>query len=157
MSFRFAFLALALAFAARGRTICAQITAGRDEDTVRVTVSMNADGSRTVYHFDPPHHAATATTTGRDGNVREKIRYTLDDTGRYAKGEVFGPDKRLRFRAEYHYDQSGRLREEIQRNAKGAVRHKIVYAYGADGKETGYSVYDGAGHLLGRIAHVRTR
>src|SRR5437764_13043253 len=38
-------------------------------DPVRVTVSVNADGTRTTYEFDSPHHRATATTTGKDGKV----------------------------------------------------------------------------------------
>jgi len=34
-----------------------------ESDANRVTVSMNADGSRTVYQFDDAQHKATATTT----------------------------------------------------------------------------------------------
>jgi hypothetical protein len=34
-----------------------------------------------------------ATTTGQDGN-REKIRYEMDDAGRFSTGMVFGPDGR---------------------------------------------------------------
>ncbi len=78
-------------------------------ETIRVTVSMNADGSRTVYKFDDAQHKAVATTTGQDGKVREKIRYQLDDAGRYSSGMVFGADGRLRFKSHYKYDNAGRL------------------------------------------------
>src|ERR1044072_4838461 len=68
-------------------------------DAVRVTVSMHPDGSRTVYKFDNAQHKAVATTTDPDGKVRETIRYELDDAGRFASGEVSGPDCRLRFKS----------------------------------------------------------
>ena len=44
------------------------------------------------------HHRATATTTGKDGKLVGKIRYTLDEAGRFASGEVYGPDDQLRFK-----------------------------------------------------------
>jgi hypothetical protein len=60
-----------------------QVAENPDKETVRVTVSLNADGSRTTYRFDRPNKKATALTTGQDGKVREKIRYDLDDSGRF--------------------------------------------------------------------------
>jgi YD repeat-containing protein len=117
-------------------------------DAVRVTLSMNADGSRTVYEFDAPHHKATATTTSKDGKIVEKIRYTLDDAGRFASGEVYGADEQLRFKTRYKYDATGKLTEEIQFAKDDAVRNKIVYAFDKNGKQTGYSVYDAAGKLI---------
>jgi hypothetical protein len=59
-------------------------------DAVRVTVSMNADGSRTVYEFDSAHHKAKATTTAKDGKLVGRILYVLDDAGRFASGESMG-------------------------------------------------------------------
>src|SRR4030095_12298695 len=80
-----------------------------ENGAVRVTVSMNADGSRTVYEFDDAEHKAIATTTSEDGKLREKIRYDIDDVGRFSSGTIFGPDGRLRFKSRYKYDSSGRL------------------------------------------------
>jgi hypothetical protein len=80
----------------------------------RVTVSMNADGSRTVYQFDDAQHKAIATTTGQDGKLRQTIRYELDDAGRFSSGRIFGPDGRLRLKSRYTYDSAGRLQEEAQ-------------------------------------------
>ena len=59
---------------------------------------MNADGTRTTYEFDSPHHRATATTTGKDRKVVGRIRYSLDEASRFGTGEVYGPDDKLRFR-----------------------------------------------------------
>ena len=83
-------------------------------NAARVTVSMNADGSRTVYQFDDAQHKAIATTTGQDGKVRQTIRYELDDAGRFSSGRIFGPDGRLRLKSRYTYDSEGRLQEETQ-------------------------------------------
>jgi len=134
-------------------TFSAQLVFSQPTDqtgTVRVTVSMNADGSRTVYKFDEAQHKAIATTTGQDGKVREKIRYQLDDAGRYSSGMVFGADGRLRFKSNYKYDNAGRLQEETQAAENDALLHKIVYNYDQEGKPIGYSVFDASGKLIGR-------
>jgi YD repeat-containing protein len=117
-------------------------------DEVRVTVSMNADGTRTTYEFDAPHRRATATTTATDNKVIGKIRYVLDDEGRFASGDVYGPDDKLRFKTLYKYDAGGRLIQESQLGPDDALRNKIVYAYDKNGKQTGYTVYDANGKLL---------
>jgi hypothetical protein len=118
-------------------------------DAVRVTVSMHPDGSRTVYRFDNAQHKATATTTDPDGKLRETIRYELDDAGHFSTGEISGPDGRLRFKSRYKYDDAGRLLEESQNAENGMLLHKIVYTYDGSGKQTGYSVFDASGKLMG--------
>jgi hypothetical protein len=115
---------------------------------IRVTVSMNADGSRTTYEFDAPNHRAVATTMGKDGKIVGRIRYTLNEANRFATGEVYGPDNQLRFKSVYKYDAGGKLTQETQLGADDSVRNKIVYAYDKNGKQTGYSVYDAAGKLI---------
>jgi YD repeat-containing protein len=79
-----------------------------------------------------------------------RIRYTLDDVGRFASGEVYGPDDQFRFRTLYKYDDSGKLTQETQLGQGDAVRNKIVYAYDKSGRQTGYTVYDAAGKVIRR-------
>jgi hypothetical protein len=117
-------------------------------DAVRVTVSMNADGSTTVYEFDSPHHKATATTTAKSGELIGKIRYVLDDAGRFSSGEVYGPDDQFRFRTLYNYDSAGKILQETQLGKDDAVRNKIVYAYDKMGRQIGYTVFDAAGKVI---------
>jgi hypothetical protein len=126
-------------------------------DAVRVTMSMHQDGSRTVYNFDGAQHKAVATTTDADGKVRETIHYDLDAAGRFSTGEISGPDGRLRLKSRYKYDDGGRLLEEAQSAPDGALLHKIVYSYDSSGKQTGYSVFDASGKLVGRTGAVFTR
>jgi hypothetical protein len=147
-----AFLASFFALAA---TLPAQL-ATPSPDTIRVTVSMNADGTRTTYEFDSPHHRATATTTGKDGKLVGKIRYKLDEAGRFASGEIYAADDQLRFKALYKYDTAGRLTEETQLAADDSLRNKIVYAYDKNGRQTGYTVYDAAGKVVRRTTPVVT-
>jgi YD repeat-containing protein len=132
---------------------------GQQADPVRVTVSMNADGSKTIYEFDAPQRKATATTTGKDGKLVGKVRYTLDDAGRFSSGEVYGPDDRLRFKTLYKYDTAGRLTQETQLDKDDAVKHKLVYFYDGIGRQVGYKVYDAAGKLVtqkGKVAPSAT-
>jgi hypothetical protein len=122
-------------------------------DAIRITVSINADGTRTTYEFDAPNHRATATTITKDGNTIGKVRYVLDDAGRFASGDVYGPNEQFRFKTVYKY-AAGKLTEETQLGADDAVRNKIVYAYDKNGRQTGYSVYDAAGKLVRRTPDV---
>jgi YD repeat-containing protein len=126
-------------------------------EAIRVTVSMNADGTRTTYEFDSPHHRATATTTGKDGTTVGRIRYVLDDAGRFASGEVYGPNDQLRFKTLYKYDAAGRLTQETQLGNDDSVRSKIIYAYDKTGRQTGYSVYDAAGKPIRQTPGVSPR
>ena len=126
-------------------------------DTIRVTVSMNADGTRTTYEFDSPHHRAVATTTDKQGKMVGRIRYVLDDAGRFASGEVYGPDDQLRFKTLYKYDVSGKLTQETQLGTDDSVRNKIVYAYDKAGKQIGYTVYDAAGKAIRQTPGVSQR
>ena len=123
-----------------------------DTDAVRVNVTINSDGSRTVYEFDPAHHQATGTTTESNGKIRGRILYKLDDAGRFASGVVFGPDEKFRFKSTYKYDSAGRLEQETQLKNDDSVIAKIVYSYDRGGKQTGYSIFDAAGKLIGRLS-----
>ena len=120
------------------------------DDAVRVTVTMNADGSKTVYQTNGANRQSIATMTGADGKPRSKIIYRLDAEGRYESGQVFTANGALRFRTLYKYDAAGRLAEELQIAKNDSVLHKIVYSFDAEGHQNGYAIYDGAGKLLGR-------
>ena len=129
-----------------------QIAPPNETDAVRVNVTMNADGSRTTYQFDTANHKATAITTEPDGKVRGKTKYRLDDAGRFATGVSFAADGTFRFKSLYKYDGAGRIEQETQLAKNDAVLNKIVYSYDASGKQTGYSIFDGSGKLIGGTA-----
>ena len=120
------------------------------DDATRVTVTINPDGSKTVYQKDGLSHQATATTTGADGKARGKIIYRLDSEGRYESGQVFSANGALRFKTLYKYDAAGRLAQETQLAKDDSVRNKIVYRYDSEGNPAGYAIYDGGGKLLGQ-------
>ena len=147
---------LLLGLAGYWGTLNAQL-APESPPPVRVTVSMNADGTKTTYEFDAPNHRAVATTTGKDGKTIGRIRYTLDDANRFASGDVYGPDEKLRFKTLYKYDAAGKLTQEIQLGTDESVRSKIVYAYDKLGRQIGYSVYDAAGKLIRQTPGISAR
>jgi hypothetical protein len=115
-------------------------------------VSVNADGSRTVYEVDNAHHRATSTITERDGKLSQKIQYELDAAGRFTSRAVFDADGKLRSKTVYKYDKAGRVLEQTQLGKDDAVLHKITYSYDQAGKQTGHSVFDGNGKLLPKPA-----
>jgi YD repeat-containing protein len=122
------------------------------DEAVRVTVTMNPDGSKTVYQTEGVNRQAIATTTGANGKAQRKIVYQLDADGRYESGQVFAPNGILRFKTRYRYDGAGRLAEETQLGKDDSVRNRIVYSYDAAGHAAGYTVYDGNGRLIGRTS-----
>src|SRR5207248_8646285 len=124
--------------------------AQQDSGDVHVSVVLNADGSRTVYENDAANHKTVATTTGKDGKLREKIRWDLDENGRFLRGEVFGPKEQFRFILQNKYDANNRLIEETHFARDQSLIGKIVFRYDAAGHQVGYSTYDGAGKLLGQ-------
>ncbi|PYK42468.1 MAG: hypothetical protein DME46_10585 [Verrucomicrobia bacterium] len=102
-------LAFALLFSVTIVPLCTR--AQEDNGEVRVSVVLNADGSRTVYESNAANHKTVATTTGKDGKVREKIRYELDENGRFTRAEVLGPkDHAAGHQIGYStYDGAGKL------------------------------------------------
>jgi hypothetical protein len=148
------FLPLSLAVSCTVVFCCTAIEVAKSQDqsgseAVRVRVSMHPDGSRTVWNYDNAQHKAVATTTDQDGKVRETIRYDLDSAGRFSNAEISGGDGRVRLKSRYKYDDGGRILEEIQSAQDGTVLHKLVYSYDSSGKQTGYSVFDASGKLVG--------
>ena len=141
-------LVFALLFSLTAAPLCA--VAQEENGEVRVSVVLNADGSRTVYETNAANHKTVATTTGKDGKSREKIRWDLDENGRFLRGEVFGPREQFRFILQNKYDANNRLIEETHLGKDQSVIGKIVFRYDAAGHQIGYSTYDGAGKLLGQ-------
>jgi hypothetical protein len=141
-------LVFALFFSLTAAPLCA--VAQEENGEVRVSVVLNADGSRTVYETNATNHKTVATTTGKDGKLREKIRWDLDESGRFLRGEVFGPKEQFRFILQNKYDANNRLIEETHLGKDQSVIGKIVFRYDAAGHQIGYSTYDGAGKLLGQ-------
>ncbi len=140
---------VALCAAAVFSTSRAQLANDNTNDTIRVTVAQNQDGSRTTYQYDNSNHKAVATTKGEDGKLMSKILYDLDEMGRFAAGEIYDGKGQLRFKTQYKYDAAGRLGQEMQFTTEGKVRSKIVYSYNETGKQSGYTVYDADGNQIG--------
>jgi Flp pilus assembly protein TadG len=147
MSLRCSLLALG-ALAAAALAVHAQST----DDTIRVTVTVNADGSRTTYQFDNSKHEAIATTADSDGKARGKVVYRLDNAGRFESGIVYGPQDKFLFKTTYKYDAAGRLQEETHLDKGDSVVNRTLYKYDSAGKQTGYSVFDATGKLISGAA-----
>lgn len=92
--------------------IIAQTAPPSSNDTVRVTVTVNADGSRTTYQYDNAKHEAIATTADKEGRPKGKVVYRIDDAEKFLSGVVFGPDDKFVSKTAYKYDAAGRLEGE---------------------------------------------
>ena len=133
----------------------AQVAPNDGEQPVRVNVTVNPDGTRTTYQFDQAHHKATATTATAEGKFTGKIKYEIDEAGRFSSGMHYGPDDKFLFKSVYKYSAGGRLDQELHLNGKDALVNKLVYSYDTDGRQTGYTVYDASGNILGQTSPVQ--
>ena len=131
-----------------------QPTATQSDGTIRVRVTVNADGSRTTYRFDDAKHEAVATTTDEEGGPRGKVVYQTDEAGRFISGVVFGPDGKFVFKTLYKYGDGGRLEEETHLNEQGGMINRVLYKYDSRGKEIGYSIFDANGKLTAATARA---
>ena len=77
--------------------LSAQTASPNDSDAVRVTVTINPDGSHTAYQFDQPRHQATAITTGSDGKLLGKAVYRMDDARRFTQRRFFWTRQKISF------------------------------------------------------------
>ena len=127
--------------------IIAQTASPNSDDAIRVTVTVNADGSRTTYQYDNAKHEAIATTADEEGQPKGKVVYRVDDAGKFLSGVVFGPDDKFVFKTVYKYDGAGRLAEETHLTKDDAVINKVVYKYDPAGKQIGYEIFDANGKL----------
>ena len=122
------------------------------DDTVRVTVTVNADGSRTTYQYDNSKHEAIATTTDPGGKARGKVVYRIDNAGRFETGLVYGPDDKFLFKRAYKYDAGGRLAEETHLDKSDIVVNRTLYKYDPAGRQIGFSIVDATGKLISGAA-----
>jgi len=129
-------------------SLAAQPIVPNSNDTIHVTVTVNADGSRTTYQYDNAKHQAIATTADPDGKPRGKVVYRMNEAGRFESGVVYGSDGKFVFKTAYKYDATGRLEQETRLAKDDSVINKIVYKYDAAGKQIAYSMFDATGKLV---------
>ncbi len=127
-------------------------TAPNDSDSVRVNMTVNPDGTRTNFTFDTANHKAIAITTDEAGKRMSKTVYRLDPEDRFGTSVTFNADGTLRHKSIYKYNVRGQMEQETQLDRNDAVRAKIVYSYDSSGKQSGYSVFDANGKLLGQTS-----
>jgi YD repeat-containing protein len=68
---------------------------------------------------------------------------------------AIGPDGKFLYKSIYRYTADGRLDQESHLNKNDVLVNKIVYNYGADGRQTGYVVYDATGKVIGRTSPMQ--
>ena len=100
------------------------------------------------------------STAGNDNdNARRQIvgttRYTLDEAGHFATGEVYLRMQSFALSPFTNTMTPAGIRQEIQSDKSDNVLHKIVYTYDSLGKPTGYAIYDGAGRLISQTNPLR--
>jgi hypothetical protein len=119
------------------RSFFSQAAAKTGDNTVRVTVSVNADRSRAVLQIRGCAAQSSRNQHRAGGeDLREEFAMNWMMPG-FSSGPIFGLDGQLRFTS-------------LEKN--DALLHKIVYQHDSAGKQTGYAIFDASGKLIERTS-----
>jgi hypothetical protein len=108
----------------------------------RKTFTQNA---RTVYHADGSYTESVQDVTVREqrevtyspkpqSTVIAKKVYLLDEKGQTLQGNIYDGKDQLKARAQFLYDDFGRLSEQRMFNLQGEVFQTITFRYDSNGK-----------------------
>jgi len=124
--------------------LCAQ-----EGTSVRATTLLNADGTRTDIIRDFDNRKAETITYNMADQLIKRMEFTLNDLGKEVEGVVYDGKGKVLSRVSIGYDPvTGRMIEQVEKTASGAVRRRVVIRYDSGGRAVGADVYDGQGQLI---------
>lgn len=131
----------------------AQVTYG----TIKVTVKLRADGTRSTTKLDPDKHTAEETITDTGNKVLKKTTYLLGEDN-IAVGAIFYDAKgNILYKASYQRDGAGRVTEAAFSAADDTYLGKRVFVYGGPGDvATQVTDYDASGQMIAPPEPVAT-
>lgn len=138
-------LLFALAF---GMACAAAGNAQEGSSPLKVTTTLNADGTRTDIQKDIDARTSEAKTYDASKKLIQRAVFTLDDQGREVEGTIFDGKDRIVGRTNFTYNAMGRVDEQTEKAPNGAVLRRVVFHYDPNGRVIGADTYDGQGNLI---------
>ncbi len=117
--------------------------------TIKATVRIRGDGTKSTTIVDPDKHTAEETITDNANKPLKKTTYLLDENS-VAMGAIFWDGKgNMLYRANYKRDDAGRVTEADFLSADNVPLGKRVFTYeGNAPTATQVADYDANGQLL---------
>lgn len=103
-------------------------------NAINAKTTLHPDGSKTESVRDPNTRELTEITYDANNVVTMKRKYLLNEQGQPSQGLIYDGADNLQARAQFFFDQFGRMQEERLLNLQGEVFQQTLYEYGADGK-----------------------
>lgn len=112
--------------------VCAQSMANAPR--VEGRALLHQDGTRTDSIKDVNKHEMTETTFNANGVVIMKKKFLLNAKGDPTQGVIYDGADNLIARAQFIFDDLGRLFEERCTNTQGEIFRRVIHRYDASGK-----------------------
>lgn len=118
------------------------------DDTIRVTTTLRADGSRVDKKVDPAAKEVIETVYDTKEKVTQTLKYRINDNGDPVEGVAYDAAGKPLMKVSYKHDGSNRVSEQIESTPEDKVIRRLVYKYDNMGKLAGVDTYDADGVLL---------
>lgn len=118
------------------------------DDTIRVTTTLRADGSRVDKKVDPAAREVTETVYDTKDQVTQTLKYKINDNGDATEGVAYDASGKPLMKVSYKRDGNNRVTEQLESTPEDKLIRRMVYHYDTLGKLSGVDTYDAEGNLL---------
>lgn len=118
------------------------------DNTIRVTTTLHADGTRTVMQTDPEKHAAECSDYDHANKLLKKIVFDLDEQGQTIGGAVFSSKGVLVAKMQYKRDAMNRVSEVTTYTPDDRLTGRLVYHYDSNNRVVKIDAFDANGNAI---------
>ena len=116
--------------------------------TIRATVKLRPDGSKSTTITDPDKHTAEETISNAAGKVLSKTTYILGENDAAESAIFYNAKGDVVYKASYKRDVVGHVIETAFASPDDRYLGKRVFVYGADGNASQVIDYDANGQVI---------
>ncbi len=102
-------------------------------DVIKARTVYHPDGTRTESIHDPSLREQREFTYDKNGVLVSKKIYLLNEKGQTMQGNIYDGRDVLKARAQFLFDELGRMSEERLTTLQGEVYQRIIFGYDAKG------------------------
>ncbi len=116
--------------------------------TIRATVKLRPDGSKSTTITDPDKHTAEETISNAAGKMVSKTTYILGENDVAESAIFYNAKGEIIYKASYKRDVVGNVTETAFASPDDQYLGKRVFVYGPDGKASQVIDYDANGQVI---------
>lgn len=118
------------------------------DNTIKVTTTLHADGTKTVMQTDPEKHVSECSDYDHANKLLKKTVFNLDDQGQAIGGSIFSGKGVLVAKMEYKRDAMNRVNEVVTYTPDDRMTGRLVYYYDSNNRVVKIDTFDANGNLV---------